>query len=91
MNFSTLIGSLGVTLLLLAFFLNLFGLFSQKNRVYIWLNIAGAALSCYASVLINYLPFIILEAIWCLVAIAGFFRFKGGSEITASDKLNTGN
>ncbi|HEX4850307.1 MAG TPA: hypothetical protein VFV08_05835 [Puia sp.] len=78
MSFSTLIGSIGVSLLLVAFLLNLFGILSQKNKGYIWLNILGAAFSCYASILINYLPFVILEAIWCLVAIAGFFRKKVG-------------
>jgi hypothetical protein len=69
MNFSTIIGSLGVALLLLAFFLNLFKFVKEDNSAYIFLNILGAALSCYASILINYLPFILLEAVWCLVAV----------------------
>ncbi len=69
MNFSTIIGSLGVALLLLAFFLNLFKFVKEDNSAYILLNILGAALSGYASFLINYLPFILLEAVWCLVAI----------------------
>ena len=69
MNFSTIIGSLGVALLLLAFFLNLFKFVKEDNSAYILLNILGAALSGYASFLINYVPFILLEAIWCLVAI----------------------
>jgi hypothetical protein len=33
------------------------------------LNILGAGISCYASFLIHYTPFIILEAVWCLVAV----------------------
>ena len=74
MSLSTLIGSFGVILLLIAFLLNLFKYLSQESRVYILLNIAGAALSCYASVLIHYYPFVILEAIWCLVAVAGLIR-----------------
>lgn len=69
MNFSTIIGSVGVALLLLAFFLNLFKFVKEDNSAYILLNILGAALSGYASFLINYLPFILLEAVWCLVAI----------------------
>lgn len=72
MNFSTIIGSLGVTLLLVAFFLNLFKFVKEDNSAYIFLNILGAALSCYASILINYLPFILLEAVWCLVALFAF-------------------
>jgi hypothetical protein len=29
----------------------------------------GAALSGYASYLINYMPFVLLECIWCMVAL----------------------
>jgi hypothetical protein len=74
MSFSSLIGSLGVTLLLIAFFLNLFGHISQENKGYILLNILGAGFSCYASVLIHYRPFVLLEAVWCLVALAAFVK-----------------
>ena len=74
MSFSSIIGSLGVSLLLVAFFLNLFRYLSTASRVYMLLNIAGAALSCYASVLIHYIPFIVLEGVWCLVALAGLVR-----------------
>jgi hypothetical protein len=74
MSFSTIIGSLGVTLLLIAFFLNLFRLVLPESKMYILLNIIGAGLSCYASLLIHYTPFIILEATWCIVAIAALFK-----------------
>ena len=56
--------------LLAAFFLHLFGFLSQ-GRVYILLNIIGAGLSCYASVLIRYWPFVVLEGCWVLVSILG--------------------
>ncbi len=71
---STLIGSLGVALLLLAFFLNTFRYISQQSRVYIILNIIGAAMSCYASFLIDFLPFVILEATWCIVAVVALIK-----------------
>jgi hypothetical protein len=74
MSFSTIIGSLGVTLLLIAFFLNLFKFISQESSLYILLNIIGGGLSCYASVLISYMPFVILEGTWCLVAVAAFVK-----------------
>jgi hypothetical protein len=76
MNFSSLIGSLGVGLLLIAFFLNLFRGVPAGNKGYILLNICGAGLSCYASILIHYLPFIILEAIWCGVGLMALIRGK---------------
>ncbi|HVU55645.1 MAG TPA: hypothetical protein VHD83_11365 [Puia sp.] len=73
-TFQVVLGSLGVTLLLLAFFLNLFKIITQDSRVYILLNILGAGISCYASFLIRYTPFIILEGVWCLVAVAALVK-----------------
>jgi uncharacterized protein with PQ loop repeat len=74
MNFSSVIGSMGVALLLIAFFLNLFRFVKEDNTSYILLNIFGAALSCYASFLINYMPFVLLESIWCLFALMAIFK-----------------
>jgi len=71
---STIIGSIGVALLLLAFFLNLFKFTSQQNKIYILMNVVGGALSCYASFLIDFLPFVILEGTWSLVAFAGLVK-----------------
>ena len=81
MGISDISGTLGVTLLLLAFFLNLFGWIKKENKSYILLNFAGAALACYASVLINFLPFIILEGTWSFVALIAFLRV-----VTLKDK-----
>jgi hypothetical protein len=73
-NYSTLVGSFGVILLLIAFFLNVFKFISQENKIYILLNVFGAAISCYASFLIHFFPFVILEATWCLVALAALVK-----------------
>jgi len=64
-----LIGFIGVTMLLLAFLLNLLGRISKDGWLYILLNATGAGLACLASWLINYLPFVILEGTWMLVSI----------------------
>ena len=76
MSMSTFIGSLGVGLLLVAYFLNLFRRLASDNKIYILLNICGASLSCYASVLLHYLPFIVLEAIWAAVGLAALLSRK---------------
>ncbi|HPS46727.1 MAG TPA: hypothetical protein PKZ43_06765 [Bacteroidales bacterium] len=68
MTFVNIIGIVGVSMLLLAYFLNLFNLLSKNSHSYLWMNFAGAGLSCYASVLLNYMPFIVLEAIWSAVS-----------------------
>ncbi len=73
MSYSSIIGSLGVTLLLAAYFLNLFRYIPQGGRLYILLNILGAGLSCYASVLIRYWPFVVLEGCWVMVSMAALW------------------
>ena len=76
MDASVIIGSIGVSMLLLAFFLNLFKILKQNTKTYTLLNIIGAGMSCYASWLINYLPFVILEATWAVVALIGFISIS---------------
>lgn len=72
-----LIGFIGVAILLIAFFLNLFNKLDKDNRVYIFMNIIGAGLACYASILLNYVPFIILEGAWTIVSIFGLIKVYG--------------
>ena len=38
------------------------------------MNLIGAAIACYASVLINFIPFVILEATWGIVALAALIK-----------------
>jgi len=63
-----MIGSLGVALLLLAFLLNLVRVLSTESYPYTALNFAGASLAGYASYLIGFAPFVILEGTWAVVA-----------------------
>jgi uncharacterized membrane protein len=71
---SVIIGSIGVGLLLIAFFLNLFKFIERDSYSYVLMNIFGAGLACYTSILINYIPFVILEGTWSLVAVVGFIK-----------------
>jgi len=74
MTFADWTGSLGVFMILMAFALNITGRLSQGQLSYILLNLIGASLACAASLLINYLPFVILEGVWALVS--GYALFK---------------
>jgi hypothetical protein len=65
---ATFIGSLGVALLLLAFLLNVFRLLRMEGYPYIVLNLVGASLACYSSYLIDFMPFVVLEGTWAVVA-----------------------
>jgi hypothetical protein len=68
------VGSVGVALLLLAFFLNVFGWLARDATAYQLMNLAGAALAGWASWMIGYLPFVVLEATWAAVALAALVR-----------------
>lgn len=74
MDPSTTIGTLGVGLLLAAFVLNGTGVLDARGRPYLALNATGAGLACWASVLLGFLPFVVLEAVWCAAALAGLAR-----------------
>lgn len=74
MNYNDIIGTVGVGLILLAYFCSIFGWINGKSRSFFLLNIIGAGLACYASWLINYWPFIILEATWCFVSVVGLLK-----------------
>jgi hypothetical protein len=68
------VGTVGVALLLIAFFMNLFGMVTAESRTYQAMNVAGAGISCYASYLIGFVPFVVLEGVWCAAALAAMLR-----------------
>ena len=74
MNYNESIGTVGVSLILLAYILNTFSFIPKEGKLFFCMNIIGAGLACYASMLINYVPFIVLEGAWCLVSVAGFIK-----------------
>ncbi|KAK4529241.1 hypothetical protein CCYA_CCYA01G0098 [Cyanidiococcus yangmingshanensis] len=71
-------GVVGVSLLLLVYFLNLFGFLRverwPENALYAGLNAVGSGLSAVASGLIRYWPFVVLEGVWCVTSLAGLVR-----------------
>ncbi|MGH7847556.1 MAG: CBU_0592 family membrane protein [Candidatus Binatia bacterium] len=71
---ATVVGLVGVTLLLAGFFLNLIKWLDQDSMMYLGMNLLGAGLACAASWMIGFLPFVVLEATWCLVALVACAR-----------------
>lgn len=57
-------------MLLGAFGLNLLGKVRRTDTSYILANAVGASLAAIAAWLIDYMPFVILEGIWCFVSIS---------------------
>jgi hypothetical protein len=81
MHYNDIIGTIGVGLILIAYFCNTFNILKEGN-LFFALNAAGAGLACYASWLIGYWPFVVLEAVWFIVSVAGLVR---ASRILADD------
>ncbi len=69
------IGFAGVTIMLIPYFLNLNNTIAKDSLTYLLLNLVGAGIACVASVLIRYLPFVILEACWTLVSAYGVIQY----------------
>ena len=74
MGYYYMVGAIGVGLILLAYFCNIFRLITGNEKLFFVLNITGAGLACYASWLIHYMPFVILEGTWFLVSVIGLIR-----------------
>jgi hypothetical protein len=70
---STVIGSVGTGLLLLAYALLARGRISL-GRTYFAMNAVGALTAAVASGMLRFAPFLVLELVWCAVAVAGFFH-----------------
>lgn len=71
---SETIGFVGVTLLLVAFLLNLLKILRGDSVIYLGLNFLGAGLAGLSSWLIDFLPFVLLEGVWALVAAISLAR-----------------
>jgi hypothetical protein len=69
MTLADWIGFVGVAILLVAFLLNLMKKITERSVSYLLMNAVGASLTCLASILIVYVPFIILEAVWTVVSL----------------------
>ena len=69
------IGFIGVTVLLIAYFLNVTNKLEKDSLVYLQMNFFGAGLACLASILMKYLPFIILEGCWTIVSAFGILKY----------------
>ncbi len=73
------VGSVGVSLLLGAFFANLVGWLEATSRTYQGVNAVGAGVAAYASWGIGFMPFVVLEGVWCAVALVSLLRPRRGT------------
>ena len=76
MDPETAIATVGVSLLLVAFALNLKGTLAANSAIYQGMNAIGAALACLASAMIGFVPFVILEGAWLAVALSALTGWR---------------
>ena len=74
MQLSDWLGTVGVSLLLIAFLLNLFKKINPEHWFYGSLNVVGAGLCGVSAYLINFYPFVVLEGVWVLVSLASLIK-----------------
>jgi hypothetical protein len=76
MNTVDWIGFIGVFQILLAYMLNVMGKIHHKELSFILLNLIGAGMACLSSILLKYLPFIILEGVWTLISLVSLLKYQ---------------
>lgn len=76
MTTSDLVGTLGVSTLLIAFVLNQRRLLSEHSRPFLAMNMVGALLCGVSAWLVRFMPFVVLETVWALVAAWGLIRWR---------------
>ncbi len=69
MDIITLIGTIGMVLLLISFVLIITKKIKPNSVIYLLLNIFGCGLLFYYAIALNSIPFIILEAVWVATAL----------------------
>ena len=68
-NFTVIIGAIGMIFLLTAFALNLFKKITQDSLIYNIFNIIGAGLLAYYAYALKSVPFLVLQTIWISFAV----------------------
>jgi len=79
MKLSDIIASIGVIILLIAFLLNLYKKLSADSKTYSLMNFIGAGICCFASWMVSFYPFVILEGVWGFVALVSLFKVPRGT------------
>jgi hypothetical protein len=80
MTVSDIIGTLGVSTLLIAFVLNQRRTISEHSRTFLAMNMVGAVLCSYSAWLVSFMPFVVLETVWALFAAWGLLRWSPATQ-----------
>lgn len=68
------VGTFGVSMLLVAFALNLANKLPATSVTYLLMNIVGATLAGISSYMISFWPFVVLEGVWTISSLVMLLR-----------------
>lgn len=83
-------GIIGVTLLLVAFGLNLIKRLAENHPLYLLMNLLGAGLAAVYALQTSALPFLILESVWGGFAAVRLAQVLTGHAAIPPDKEKSG-
>jgi hypothetical protein len=68
------VGTIGVSLLLLAYVLDVSDKLDDDSPWFFGLNAVGAALAGFSAYMIKFWPFVVLEGIWAVVSVVALIK-----------------
>ena len=74
MSTTDIIGTIGVSLILIAYFLNVFSLIKKDGMLFYVLNFFGGTIACFSSYLIQFWPFVVLEGTWAVISVIALVK-----------------
>lgn len=74
MSTSDILATAGVTILLVAFLLQILKVIKVESTWYSLMNLVGAALAGISAWMINFMPFVILESVWVVVSLFNLLK-----------------
>jgi hypothetical protein len=72
---SNIITSIGVTLILVAYYLEVSGKLN-KNVIYFWLNTIGSILAGIGAYLVSLWPIVFLEVVWTVISLYELYELS---------------
>ncbi|GGC56030.1 hypothetical protein GCM10011387_06990 [Pedobacter quisquiliarum] len=74
MSTSDFLATAGVSILLIAFLLQILKVIRVESNSYSLMNLVGAALAGVSAWMINFMPFVVLESVWVLVSLFNLLK-----------------
>jgi hypothetical protein len=74
MSTSDILATAGVSILLVAFLLQILKVIRVESNSYSLMNLVGAGLAGISAWMINFMPFVVLESVWVIVSLFNLFK-----------------